>query len=100
VALRPRHRLDDMRVGVPHTGHVVVHVDVAPAVGIIEIHTLAAHDVQRMVVEKRRAGTQHTVATFDDLFAYPLYLLPLALRVLRAKEFADQRSTCAVYPPR
>ena len=35
--LLARHRLDDVRVGVTDAGHVVVHVDVAAAVGIEQV---------------------------------------------------------------
>ena len=42
------HRLDHTRVGVTDAGHVVVHVDVAAAVGIEQVAALAADDVQRI----------------------------------------------------
>ena len=57
-----RHRLDDMRVGVTDAGDVVVHIDVAAAVGIEQVDTLAADDVQWRVVEQRGAGPQGPVA--------------------------------------
>ena len=56
--LLARHRLDDMRVGMTDAGHVVVHVDVAAAVGIEQVDALAADDVQGRVVEQGRAGSQ------------------------------------------
>ena len=60
--LLTRHRLDDMRVGVTDAGDVVVHIDVAAAVGIEQVDTLAADDVQWRVVEQRGAGPQGPVA--------------------------------------
>jgi hypothetical protein len=49
--LLARHRLDHGGVGVADAGDVVVHVNVATAVGIIHAAALAADDVQRMLVE-------------------------------------------------
>ena len=60
--LLARHRLDDMGVGMTDAGHVVVHVDVAAAIGVEQVHALAADDVQRLVVEQRGAGSQRPVA--------------------------------------
>ena len=61
-ALLAGHRLDDSGVGVTDTGHVVVHVDVAAALGIEQVDALAPHDVQGRVVEQGRAGPQGAVA--------------------------------------
>ena len=41
------HRLDHARVGVTDAGDVVVHVDVAAAVGVKQVDALAADDMQR-----------------------------------------------------
>ena len=56
------HRLDDMGIGVTDAGYVVVHVEVAAAVGIEQVDALAPDDVQRRVVEQRGAGSQGPVA--------------------------------------
>ena len=56
------HRLDHARVGVTDAGDVVVHVDVAAAVGVIQVAALAADDVQRVLVEQRGSGAQRAVA--------------------------------------
>ena len=61
--LLTRHRLDHIGVGVTDAGHVVVHVDVTAAVGVVEVGAFAADDVQRRAVEQRRAGAQRLVAT-------------------------------------
>src|SRR5258708_11406316 len=46
-------------------GHVVVAVEIAPAVGIEQPDTLAADQVHRMVVEQRRPG-QHKPAPLQQ----------------------------------
>ena len=61
--LLARHRLDDVRVGMPDARHVVVHVDVAAARLVEQVHALAADDVQGLVVEQRRSGSQRPVAS-------------------------------------
>ena len=48
--------LDDAGVGVPDAGHVVVHVDIGPAVDVEQTDALAADDVQRLAIEQRRAS--------------------------------------------
>ncbi len=60
--LLARHRLDDVRVGMPDARHVVVHVDVAAARLVEQMHALAADDVQGLVVEQRRSGSQRPVS--------------------------------------
>ncbi len=60
------HRLDHARVGVTDTGDVVVHVDVAAAVGVIQVAALAADDVQRVLVEQRGSGAQRAVAAGEQ----------------------------------
>ena len=42
----------------PDAGDVVVHVDVAAARRVEQIHALAADDVQGLVVEQGRTGSQ------------------------------------------
>jgi hypothetical protein len=56
------HRLDDVRIGMPDARHVVVHVDVTAACFVEQIHALAADDVQGLVIEQRRSGSQRLVA--------------------------------------
>ena len=60
------HRLDHARVGVADTGDVVVHVDIAAAVGVKQVAALAADDMQRMLVEQRGAGAQRAVAAGEQ----------------------------------
>jgi hypothetical protein len=60
-SLLVRHRFDDGRIGVSDARHVVVHVDIAAPVSVVQIHTLAANDFEWFVVEKLRAGTQGKV---------------------------------------
>ena len=64
--LLARHRLDHAWVGVSDAGDVVVHVDVAAAVGVIQVDALAADDVQRVFIEQRCAGTQGAVAAGEQ----------------------------------
>ena len=61
--LLARHRLDDVRIAMPDARHVVVHVDVAAARRVEQIHALAADDVQGLVVEQGRAGSQRPLAS-------------------------------------
>ena len=60
--LLARHRLDDGGVAVPDAGHVVVHVDVAAAIGVVDVRALAADDVERLAIEERRASPQRLVS--------------------------------------
>ena len=53
-----RHSFDDGRIGVPDARHVVVHIDIAASVSIVQIHTFTANDFEWFVVEKLCAGTQ------------------------------------------
>ena len=62
-----RHRLDYPRMGMADTENVVVHVEVAAAVGIEQAGALPAHDVQRLAIEQRRAGAERPVAPFDEV---------------------------------
>ncbi len=59
-------RLDDMRVAVPDVRHVVVHVEVAIAVGIKKPYTLAAHDVHGLVVEQAVSRAQELTAALHQ----------------------------------
>ena len=54
----PAQRVDDPRVGVADRGHVVVAVEVAPTVGIVDPHALAADEMHRLVVEQLVAGCE------------------------------------------
>ena len=60
------HRLGHPRVAVTHTGHVVVHVHIAPALGVEEADPLAAHDRQRPRVEKLGAGSERPVSPLQQ----------------------------------
>ena len=64
--LLARHRLNHARVGVTDAGDVVVHIDVATAVGVIQVDALAADDVQRVLVEEWGSGTQRAVAAGEQ----------------------------------
>ena len=50
------HGLYHVGVGVTHARHVVVHVEVATAIGIGEPDPLASNDVDGVLVEERCAG--------------------------------------------
>ncbi|MNE87284.1 hypothetical protein D3C80_1844700 [compost metagenome] len=60
------HRLDHAGVAVTDAGHVVVDVQVALAVGVEEPHTLAAHRVQRFVVEQRGLAAERALAALQE----------------------------------
>ena len=61
------HRLDDVRIGVPHARHVVVHIDVTLAFGVEQVDSLAANDVEGLLVEERRADSEDTLTTCDQV---------------------------------
>ena len=52
------HGPDDSRMGVPDAGDVIVHVQVAPTVGVVEPHALAADEGEGVLVEQLRPGPQ------------------------------------------
>ena len=62
-----RDRLDDVRVTMTDVRDVVVRVEIAAAVGVVQPDAFAAHDVQRLVVEKRRAAPEHAKAALEQL---------------------------------
>jgi hypothetical protein len=55
------------RVAVADARHVVVHVDIAPTIGIKQPRPLPAHDVQGIRVKQRGPGTQRTFATLKQI---------------------------------
>src|SRR5690606_26491161 len=59
-------RLDDPWVGVADRRHVVVAVEVAVAVDVPEPHPLAAHELDRLVVEELVAGGERLAATIQQ----------------------------------
>ena len=46
---------------------VVVGVEIAAAVGVVQPDAFAAHDVQRLVVEQRRAAPENAEPAFEQL---------------------------------
>ena len=62
----PAQRGDDSRVAMTHVRHIVIGVQVPLAVGLIQPHALAAHQVQRLVVEEGRVGAQNAVAPLEQ----------------------------------
>jgi hypothetical protein len=43
-------------------GHIVVHVDITPSIGVIKVGAFAADEVQRIIIKKRCAHTQGLLA--------------------------------------
>jgi hypothetical protein len=56
------HGLGDDRVSMTDTGHIVVHVDITPSIGVVKVGTFAANDVQRFIIKKLCANTQGLLA--------------------------------------
>jgi hypothetical protein len=52
------HRLDDARVGVPDGDHVVVRVQVGVPVGVEEVDSLSAHQLDRLLIEEAVRGAE------------------------------------------
>jgi hypothetical protein len=55
------HSAYDGRIGVPNAGHVVVHVDKASPIRIVQIHAFTANYFKRRVIKKFRAQTQSEI---------------------------------------
>jgi hypothetical protein len=53
-----RHGVYNSRIGVSYARHVVVHVDVASPVSVVQIDAFASNNLKRRVIKKFRAGTQ------------------------------------------
>ena len=51
------HGFYNGRIGVSDARHVVVHVDEAPPVAIVQIHAFASNNLDRRVIKKFCAGT-------------------------------------------
>ena len=60
--LLPGHGLGDDRVSMTDTGHIVVHVDITPSIGVVKVGTFAADDVQRLIIKKLCTHTQGLLA--------------------------------------
>jgi hypothetical protein len=46
-----RHRLYNRWIGVSDARHIVVHIDIAPAVPIVQVHAFASNNLQRCVIK-------------------------------------------------
>ena len=60
-----RQRVHHVGVAMADMGHVVVGVEVDPALAVPDPHPLPPHQVERPVVEERRAGAEQPVPAFE-----------------------------------
>jgi hypothetical protein len=58
-------RLDHMGMTMPNVRHVVIHVQVFVAVGIVEPDTLTAHDMHGLVIEETVCRAEQIAAPLD-----------------------------------
>jgi hypothetical protein len=58
-----RHGFDDGGIGMTDARDVVVHVDIAPTVPVVQVHAFAPNDLEGLVVKQFRAGSQGQVPT-------------------------------------
>ena len=59
----PLHRLNHMGMRVANARHVVVEVEVAPTVSVVEPDAFTSDDVDRIVVERRDASAEQSLPT-------------------------------------
>ena len=69
--LLPSDGLGHPGVAVPHAGHVVVHVDISPALGVEEPGPLSPDDVQGRLIEQGRPGAEGPVAPLQQPVRQP-----------------------------
>jgi hypothetical protein len=62
-----RERIDDVRMTVPDTRHVVVDIEVFATLAIPQPNAFAAHEMQRPVVEERRLRSEDAIAACEQL---------------------------------
>ena len=61
-----RERVHHVRVAMAHVWHVVVGVEIDPAVAVPDPGPLPPHQMERPVVEERRTGAEQPVAAFEQ----------------------------------
>ena len=60
--------IDNPRMAMADMRHVVVHVEVAPAIGIVEPDPLAFDEVDRLVIEQPVGGTHGRLPAIQQRF--------------------------------
>ena len=61
------HRLDDVGVGVADAGDVVVEVEIAAAVSVVQPDPFAAHDVDGVLIESGDANAEEALAAGEEI---------------------------------
>ena len=61
------HRLNDMGMGMAHARHIVVEIEVTTTVCIVKPDTFTAHDLDRLLIERRDPNTEQTLTTFEKV---------------------------------
>jgi hypothetical protein len=56
-----RHGFDDGGIRMTDAGDIVVHVDIASSIAVVQVNTFATNDFQRCVIEQFRAGPKSAV---------------------------------------
>ena len=60
-------RIDHVRMAVTHVSHIVVHVEVFPAIGIEQPDAFTAHKMQWLIVKQPIGGAHQLLSSFEKL---------------------------------